>query len=144
MSDRDTNNGKNDILTDVMNQDSKEEQENNHHNRSLEVNCFSLPPLQIKENFIKDVLELLKGEISGCEVVLLRNRELVVVVINVLLIAVSAIDHVCNLLSDIVFIIFRILFFFGAQITIRAFTESTLRVGVIFFSATANLRQPVN
>jgi hypothetical protein len=127
-----------------MNQDSKEEQENNHHNCSLEVNCFPLPPLQIKENFIKDVLELFESKISCCEVVLLRNRKLVVVMINVLLIAVGAIDHVCNLLSDIVLIILRIVFFFGAQITVRAVTESTLRVGVIFFSATANLRQPVN
>lgn len=54
-----------------MNKVPKEVKEDNKHDGSLELDCMSLSPFEINEDFIKDILELLPSQIAISQIIFL-------------------------------------------------------------------------
>jgi hypothetical protein len=120
-----------------VNQYSQEEQENDHYDSGLEENCSPLSPTKVEENLVKDILELFESKVSCGQVVLLRNRKLIVIVINVFIVTRVVVNELSNLLSNIILLVFgSVLLLFRAQF-VRASAKTTLRMRIVFFCASS-------
>ena len=120
-----------------MNQYSQEEQENDHHDSGLEENCSPLSPAKVEENLVKDILELFESKVSCGQVVLLRNRKLIVIVINVFIVTRVVVNKLSNLLSNIIFLVFGSVFLLLRAQFVRASAKTTLRMRIVFFCASS-------
>ena len=120
-----------------MNQYSQEEQKYDHYDCGLEENCSPLSPAKVEENLVKDILELFESKVSCGQVVLLRNRKLILIVINVFIVTRVVVNKLSNLLSNIIFLVFGSVFLLFRAQFVRASAKTTLRMRIVFLCASS-------
>jgi hypothetical protein len=120
-----------------VNQYSQEEQKYDHYDCGLEENRSSLSPTKVEENLVKDILELFESKVSCGQIVLLRNRKLIVIVINVFIVTRVVVNKLSNLLSNIIFLIFGSVFLLLRAQFVRASAKTTLSMRIVFLCASS-------
>jgi len=132
---RHAHNFKDDELAHVMNKHTEEEQEGNEHDCGLELNSAALSPSKVEENLVCQILELFACEVSLSKVVLLGNRVVVVVEVDVSggLDVVYQLSVVCD--EDIGLQVFISFFRIATKRVFRLVSESLLSCRRTDFSA---------
>ena len=89
------------VLADVVDDLSQEVYEDYEKDGRLELDSVAHTPFEIQEKLICDILDFFASECSLSEVILLRHRELVVVIVDVLISFLGAVARLCICLCRI-------------------------------------------
>lgn len=93
LSDRDFHGFAGHVLTQVVHHLAEEEKEQDEEDCGLELDSVTHAPLHVQEELVSDVFDLLESHGSCRQIILLSHRELEVIVVDVLLVALRVVAH---------------------------------------------------